>query len=507
MKYSPLLFLLGLCLSLSAQTPTATIRQYRQAHEPALLKEYVAFLSIPNIVGDTASDMKKNAAFVAEMMRRRGITPRLLDGPSPDVPPVVFGEVTVPGATQTVIFYAHYDGQPVNAANWAAGTAPFKPVLMTNSVENGGKIIPFPKEGEAIDPNHRLIARAAADDKAGIFTILAGYEALTKSGGKPKVNLKFFFEGEEEVGSKHLGDFLRKYQTLLAADLWVFCDGPVHQSGRKQVVFGCRGDVNMEIKVYGARRPLHSGHYGNWAPNPAMALSRLLGTMKDETGRVLVKGFYDDVKPLSDSEKKAVAAIPFFDETIRQELGFYRPEGDARLADLITRPSLNVSGLQSAGVGKQAANVIPATATAALDLRLVPGNDPQRQQQKVIAHLRAQGYYVMDHEPSDQERLTYPMLARVTTQPGYKAQRTPIDLPIAQRVVAAVQRTVSEPIVLQPMLGGSLPLYLFEEILKTNAIVTVPAVNYDNNQHGENENVRLQNLWDGIETVAAVMEL
>ncbi len=503
-----LTFFLGFVAStLGAQTPTATIRAYRQAHEHALLSEYVSLLSIPNIVGDSASDMQKNAQAVAELMRKRGLTPRLLAGPTPETPPVVFGEVRVPGATQTVVFYAHYDGQPVNPANWAPGTAPFKPVLMTNSVENGGKIIPFPKPGEALNPQHRIIARAASDDKAGVFAILAGYEALTKSGGKPSVNLKFFFEGEEEVGSRHLGDFLTNYRDLLAADLWVFCDGPVHQSGRRQVVFGCRGDVNMEIKVYGARRPLHSGHYGNWAPNPAMALARLLASMKDETGNVLVKGFYDDVTPLSESEKAAVAAIPFFDETIRQELGFNRPEGDARLAELITRPSLNVSGLQSAGVGKQAANVIPATATAALDLRLVPGNDPQRQQQKIIAHLRAQGYFVTDREPTDQERQTYPMLARVTTQQGYKAQRTPLDLPIARRVVKAVQSTEKEPIVLQPMLGGSLPLYLFEDILKTNAIVTVPVVNYDNNQHGENENLRLQNLWEGIETLAAVMQL
>jgi len=501
------LFFLLVSLPALAQTPTAKIREYRQAHEHALLSEYVSLLSIPNIVGDTASDMRKNAEAVAEMMRKRGIQPRLLAGPTADTPPVVFGEVKVPGATLTVVFYAHYDGQPIIPSAWAPGTAPFKPVLATNSIENGGNIVPFPKAGEALNPQHRIIARAASDDKAGIFTILAGYEALTKSGGKPTMNLKFFFEGEEEVGSKHLGDFLTTYRDLLAADLWVFCDGPVHQSGRKQVVFGCRGDMNMEIKVYGPRRPLHSGHYGNWAPNPAMALAKLLASMKDETGNVLVKGFSDDVTPLSESEKKAIAEIPFFDETIRQELGFNRPEGNARLSELLTRPSLNVSGLQSAGVGKQAANVIPATATAALDLRLVPGNTPERQSQKIIAHLRAQGYFVTNQEPTDQERLTYPMLARVTTLKGYRAQRTPLDLPIAQRVVKAVQSTSAEPIVLQPMLGGSLPLYLFEDILKTNAIVTVPVVNYDNNQHGENENVRLQNLWDGIETLAAVMQL
>lgn len=503
-------FLLNLLLLIgglaSAQSNTK-IRAYRQAHEHALLKEYVSLLSIPNIVQDTTHNMRQNAQFVADMMQRRGIKAQLLELDA-QTPPVVFGEVIVPGATQTVIFYAHYDGQPVTLSKWAAGTAPFKPVLATNSIENGGQIIPFPKESEKIDGNWRLIARSASDDKAGIFAILAAYEALVKSGQQPSVNMKFFFEGEEEVGSKHLGDYLKKYKSLLSSNLWVFCDGPVHQSGRKQVVFGCRGDVNVEVTVYGARRPLHSGHYGNWAPNPALSLARLLTSMKDENGRVLVKGFYDDVIPWSASERKALAAIPNIDELVRKELGFAQADGGGQsLAELLGQPSLNINGIVSAGVGAQTANVVPAVATATLDLRLVAGNDARRQVQKVIEHVKAQGFYVIDREPTADERLKYPKIAKVLPLKGYNAQRTPLDLPVAQRVLAAIQTTVSEPVISIPSLGGSLPLYLFEDLLKTNAIITIPCVNYDNNQHGENENVRLQNLWDGIETVAAIMRM
>lgn len=483
------------------------VRAYRKAHEQALLDEYLRLLSIPNIVKDTTHDMRKNALFIADMMLRRGIKPQLLELDD-KVPPVVFGEVTVPGATQTVIFYAHYDGQPVTPSKWATGTAPFKPVLATNSIENGGKLLPFPTAGQPLDGNWRIIARSASDDKAGVFATLAAYEALVQSGQKPSVNIKFFFEGEEEVGSQHLGDFLQKYKHLLSTDLWVFCDGPVHQSGRKQVVFGCRGDVNVELTVYGPRRPLHSGHYGNWAPNPALSLARLLASMKDDSGRVLVKGFYDDVIPWSPSERKAIAAIPNIDEMVRQELGFAQADGAGQsLAELLGQPSLNINGMASAGVGAQAANVVPATATATLDLRLVAGNDARRQVQKVVEHIKAQGYYITDREPSTDERLKYPKIAKVVPLKGYNAQRTRLDLPIAQRVLTAIQTTVNEPVIAIPSLGGSLPLYLFEDILKTKAIITIPCVNYDNNQHGENENVRIQNLWDGIETVASIMKM
>ena len=167
--------------------------------------------------------------------------------------------------------------------------------------------------GQPIDPAWRLTGRASADDKAGVFAILNGYEALVQTGGKPTVNVKFFFEGEEEMGSVHLDEILRKHRAKLGGDLWIIADGPRHVSGRKVVQFGVRGDVNMDLTVYTAKRPLHSGNYGNWAPNPAQRLVNLLASMKDDNGRVLIKGFYDDYVPFSDSEKEAVreaSALP-----------------------------------------------------------------------------------------------------------------------------------------------------------------------------------------------------
>ena len=282
----------------------------------------------------------------------------------------------------------------------------------------------------------------------------------------------------------------------------------MHQSGRKQVVFGVRGDTNVEVTVYGPKRPLHSGHYGNWAPNPAMILARLLASMKDEKGRVTIKGWYDDVVPLGEAERRALKDAPAYDEELKKELGINRPEGAGKsLLELINEPSLNVNGLTSAETGALSRNVIPTTAVAALDLRLVLGTDQRRQVERLVAHIRSQGFYVTDREPTDEERLSHPLVAKVRVAPGgYNAERTRMDLPVSRAVVAAVQRTSAQPIVLMPTLGGSLPLSLIRETLNAPTI-TVPIANYDNNQHAENENIRLQNLWDGIETYAALMTM
>src|SRR5947209_3102409 len=340
------------------------------------------------------------------------------------------------------------------------------------------------------------------------MAILTAIDALRGAGVGPTVNLKFFFEGEEEAGSPHLPEIMSRNKELLASDAWVICDGPVHQSGRKQVVFGVRGDTNADVTVYGAKRPLHSGHYGNWAPNPAMLLAKLLASMKDDAGRVTIRGWYDDVEPLGAAEQRALKEAPAYDEQLRKELGLTRTEGGGlSLIELINRPSLNVNGLSSAETGALSRNVIPTTATAALDLRLVRGNDFRRQVERLVAHIRRQGFYVTDHDPTDAERAAHPLIARVTHRPGgYNAERTPMDLPVSRAVVEAVQSTSREAVVRMPTLGGSLPLSLIREALGAPT-VTVPVANYDNNQHAENENIRLQNLWDGIETYAALMTM
>ena len=504
-----LLLLAGCCCTkilFSQSAETLTLRSYRQAHERQILDEFLSFLAIPNVAADSGG-LHKTAAFLMDMMTRRGISQvRLLEPLTVDAPPVVYGQVDVAGATHTVIFYAHYDGQPVNPAQWASGLSPFTPRLVSGTLAGHGTFVDLPAADKPVDPEWRIYARGASDDKAGVAAILNAYGALRATGLPIGCNLKFFFEGEEEAGSPHLAEILEKYKSILQSDVWIFCDGPVHQSGKKQVVFGVRGDAHLEITVYGPKRPLHSGHYGNWAPNPGLTLARLLSSMKDDQGKVLVRDFYKDVIAFTPQEQQALREIPSVDDQMKKELGIAQSEmPGVSLGSAINLPSLNINGMQSGNVGKLSSNVIASSATADLDLRLVLGNDWQRQQQKVIQHIRSQGFYVVDNDPTDEQRAAYSKIAKVTAgKDGYNAQRTSMDLPIAKYVVAAVRSTTSEQVVLVPTLGGSLPLFLFQKYLDGKTI-TVPIANHDNNQHAENENIRLQNFWNGIETMASLM--
>lgn len=493
------------CASSFAQAET--IRQFREANEHRLLTEFVQLLSIPNVASDTPN-IRKNANHLVAEMQKRGLKPRLLEAADGKVPPVVYGEWMTPGAAKTVIFYAHYDGQPTDPADWT-GSKPWEPVLRTGAHDRGGVIIPFPKPGERIDPEWRIYARSASDDKAGVFTILTAFDALIAKGIKPTVNIKFFFEGEEEAGSPNLKEILTKHKDLLKADAFIVCDGPVHQSGRKQVVFGVRGDVNVELTVYGATRPLHSGHYGNWSPNPALHLARLLASMKDAKGNVVINGWADDVEPLGETELRAIKEAPQYDEELKKQLGLAFTEGAGKsLLELIALPSLNINGIKSGDVGELARNVIPTRAEAVLDLRLVKGNDHIRQVEKLRRHITEQGFYVIDRDPTADERLKHPLIAKFVHVPGsYNAQRTRMDLPISLTVIKAVQAASEQPIVTLPTSGGSLPLSIITETLDGIPTITVPIANFDNNQHAENENIRIQNLWDGIEIFASLMTM
>ena len=503
------LIVLSVCIVasiVSAQTKeVVAIRKYTRDNMASMVGEFISFLSIPNVASDSVN-IPGNTGFIMQMMKKRGIENiRLLYAVSKATPPAIYGEVNVPGAKRTIFFYAHYDGQPVNPDQWAKGLSPFEPKLFSESIERNGKNIPFPKDS-VFNPEWRIYCRSSSDDKAGVVAILNAFEAVRQSGIQSTSNLKFFFEGEEEAGSPHLQEIMQQHGSLLQSDLWIICDGPVHQSGKKQIVFGVRGDAHLELTVYASKRPLHSGHYGNWAPNPAMMLAKLLSSMKDDNGRVTIKGFYDDVTPLTATEKNALDKVPVPDDQLKEELGIAATETPGlRLNEAINLPSLNINGMQSGNIGKMASNQIPTTASAVIDLRLVLGNDWERQQQKVIEHIKAQGYFVTDKEPTGDERKKHEKIIQVVAKKdGYNAQRTSMELPIIKNVIDAVGSTTQGQPVLVPTLGGSLPLYLFEKYL--NAVtVTVPIANHDNNQHAENENIRLQNLFDGIETMAVLM--
>lgn len=490
-------------LPLQAQE-SDSVTAWIATHQHELLDEYEPFLRLPNVATDRAA-IRRNAEALVAMMERRGLRPRLLETDDGALPPTVYGEWSVPGATRTLVLYAHYDGQAVEPADWASD--PWTPVWRDGRLADGAREVER-DPGERLDPDWRLYARSAADDKAGVFAILAATDALKAAGLAPTVNLKFFFEGEEEQGSPHLRSLLERHREVVAADAWVICDGPVHTSGRRQVVFGVRGDANVDVTVYGPNRPLHSGHYGNFAPNPALRLARLLASMKDADGRVAIAGWYDDVEPLADDEREALAAVPADDAALLRDLGLVAPEmRDVSLLEAINQPSLNINGMRAADVGAQARNAIPIEARATLDLRLVKGNTVERQFERLVSHVRGQGYHVLDRAPTDEERLAHAKLATVVLRPGgYAASRTPMNLPIARDVVAAMRSVAGKDLVLMPTLGGSLPLVVITEVTGAPTI-TIPLANPDNNQHAEDENLRVGNLWDGIATMAAVMRI
>jgi acetylornithine deacetylase/succinyl-diaminopimelate desuccinylase-like protein len=378
-------------------------------------------------------------------------------------------------------------------------------MLRTAPPDQGGREVPLDAlEAGGIDPEWRLYARSASDDKAPLVAVLAALDALAAAGVPRSVNLKFFLEGEEEAGSPHLPQALPAHAELLAADGWLLCDGPVHQTRRMQVYFGARGVMGLEVTAYGPLRPLHSGHYGNWAPNPAVEIARVIASLRDTNGRILVPGFYEDVRPLSPAEKEALAAVPPVEGALQDALALSRTEGDgAPLVQQIMLPALNVRGLQSGAVGERASNAIPGEATASIDFRLVPDQTPEKVRARVEAHLRAQGYTLTGHAPTAAERRAAPRLLRLEWEGGYPPARTALDLPFSRAVVAAVEEARGD-VVRIPSLGGSVPMYLFAQVTG-RPIVGLPIVNHDNNQHAADENLRLQNLWDGIETFAALV--
>ena len=493
-----------------ADPVVAAARKWRQANEVEVLSRYAELLAMPNVAYQSPPEaLTRNASWIAAELAKRGVKSRLLtlEGRLA-VPPIVYGELDVPGATKTYGVYVHYDGQPVQPEEWQSGP-PFEPTLYSRALADGGQKIPFPKKGEKIDPEWRLYARSASDNKAPVPAILGALDALAAAGISPKANLRFFMEGEEEAGSTYLERYLADNRGLLdQLDGWLICDGPTHQSRRPQLIFGVRGYFGFELTVYGAVRELHSGHYANWAPNPAQRLAELITSMKDQDGHVKIRGFHDGTAQVTEKERLAMAAVPDFDDQMRIDLGLAATEADnAQLLDRLMISSLNIKGIQAAAVGAGARNVVPSKATVVYDIRLAKGKKPEDFPPVLEAHLREQGYHVVFSEPDNDTRLKYPKIVKVAYESGYQGVRTPVDHPFAQKVAEHARRASSaEELVLMPTLGGSLPLFQFEKVLG-QPIVIVPIVNHDNSQHAPDENLRLGNLWYGIELMAALFTM
>jgi acetylornithine deacetylase/succinyl-diaminopimelate desuccinylase-like protein len=488
------------CLtSVRADTLKSQVDDWRAAHETEILTQFDTLLHFHSVAAEPQG-IAAAAAWLQSALKARGFQAELLT--VPDAPPVVFGSLTTPGATRTVAFYAHYDGQPVTPSQWA--TPPFDPVMRSGPLGSGEHVVDWKTAKPPYDPEWRLYGRSAGDDKVSTLVFLQAFDALKALGRKPSVNIKVVWEGEEEAGSPHLQEILRRHADKLSADLWLIGDGPVHQSRQPLIYFGARGITSFDATIYGPIKPLHDGHYGNWVPNPAAMAAELIAEMRAPDGRVLIPGFMDDVRPRTSAEREAIAAVPAVEGELKKEFEIAQPETTDSLMAAIMRPALNVRGIRAGKVGASATNAIPTDAELSIDFRLVPDQTPERVRAQVEAFLRAKGWTIVEKTPDEATRGAHPRIIKIDWDHGYAAFRSDMSSPVARAVVAAAQSASSKPVAVAPTLGGSVPLYIFDEIFHA-PIVGLPVANHDDNQHAANENIRLQNVWDGIDLYAAMM--
>ncbi|MGF1461961.1 MAG: M20/M25/M40 family metallo-hydrolase [Maricaulaceae bacterium] len=488
-----------LSVSACAQTRIApdgpSTRALTEARIPDALALYRDFLRLPNDA-QHPEDLGPVLDWLEVEFAKRGFTVRRLET---EGLPLLLAERPAPGASKTALIYLQTDGQPVDPAAWDQAS-PWEPQLKTAQ----GEPLAWSNLRDRIDPDWRIYARSAADSKGPIVQFLAAIDAIDDGRVAPGAHFKVVVDAEEELGSPNLPSAVKRHREALAADfLWIF-DGPPHASNAPTLKFGARGIATLTLTVFGPKTAQHSGHYGNFVPNPAERLARALASLQDDDGKVTIPGFYDGVT--IDAEAQAVLdATPDDEAAILAAMGVAAPEAVApSLQAAIQYPSLNVRGLKAAWVGPEARTVIPDRAVAELDLRLVQESDPERLVGLIRAHIASLGYHLVEDEPTDADRARHPKLARLDARIAYPAFRTDFDSLPGQVGVAALTRLNGEAPIRIRTSGGSVPISPFVNTLGIPA-VGVPTVNIDNNQHSPNENIRLGSFIDGIATLTAVL--
>jgi acetylornithine deacetylase/succinyl-diaminopimelate desuccinylase-like protein len=467
------------------------------AHEAEIVAELRELLALPNIAASDA-DIRANAALLLKMLAKRGVTAEILE--TPGAPVAVYGERKAPGATRTLLFYAHFDGQPVGPES-AWRSSPFEPMLRDGKLEDGAKTVAWADARYPLADEARIYARSSSDDKGPIVAILAALDALDAAKIPLSANLKFFLEGEEEAGSPHLAATLGAHRDLLKSDLWIFGDGPIDPRGLPRLALGARGVMAFRLTVYGPATSLHSGHYGNVAPNPGARLAALIASMRADDGGITVAGL--EAPPPTPAALE-LARTAFDTPGMLASAGIGASESGLDYGPSILRPSLNVTQLLYGGAGAQR-NAIDPEATAGFDLRLVPGMTVGAAKAAIAAHVAKQGYALLDAPPTAEQRLRNPKLARLDWgDEGYPAAVSSPDEPGVARVIAVARKATADRVRIAPLLGGSLPIAPIGEVLHTPFVIA-PIVNADNSQHAPNENLRMKEFRAGIGFYAALL--
>lgn len=497
--FSLFLFLFFIQHTFAQLTRDEIINESNKELRSSLLtfKEY---LSIPNN-GSIPSDIQANMAWCRKALESRGFKTQELKS---HTVPHLFAEGKMDPKKKTILVYMQIDGQPVDSSSWDQ-ESPYIPALRMKEGDSW-KEINWNFLEDPIDPEWKIFARSASDSKGPTMTFLTALDILKRTGNTPAVNLKFILDFQEELSSPELADVVSQNKQLFKADGILIMDGTRHISNLPNLTFGARGIATATIKIFGAKNDLHSGQYGNFAPNPVFSLSRLLAAMKDEQGKVLIPGFYDGIE-LTEAEIQAMKEVPENLDTIKNELGFAESEKVGNtLQEALQYPSLNVRGLQAAWVGEEVRTLIPSEAIAEIDMRLVKETPAEKQIALLKKFIVVQGYHLVDKEPTATERQKFSKLASFDYRIGSAPFRSEIDSPFGDWLKEGMNYIFDENFINTRTTGGSQPMAPFINILGVPA-VSVRIPNPDNSIHAPNENIRIGNYLEGIQTCLALMSI
>jgi len=460
-----------------------------------IVEGFVEFVRM-NSVSQNPAGVRDTARWLAATLQTRRLDGRVLETGGN---PVVFGERRVPGARGTLLLYCHYDTKPVPREGWLQPD-PLEPVFRRGLADPNAPARALADISDDELKDVSLYARGSADDKGPIWSHLHAFELMDALRMSPAVNVKLVFDGEEEIGSPSFVAFAEQHRELLAADVVIITDGPQHARTRPTVAGGARGMVKVELEIEAARRDVHSGNFA--VPNPAWRLTGLLASMATPDGVPLIEGFEEDVVGPTTAERRMLAELPLDLRALEKDLGVRVP--DDYLERIMFHPTLTIRGLHSGFVGAEANTIIPHKATVALDIRMVKNQRWTKVYARLVEHLRAQGFTVLEAgEPLPDELRG--RAVRIVEKSGYDAAKTPLDLPISRDVIAAVEAANDgQPAVLLPTLGGTVPMSVFTDVLGLPALL-VPYANPNNRQHGPNEHLHLGHLFQGVRTSARLV--
>ena len=467
------------------------------------LDEFIEFLSYPNDA-NYESDIYKLMDWTENKFKSLDFKINRLDT---ETIPLMLASKHISDDYKTVLIYMHLDGQPVDLSKWNQEN-PFIPVY---KLKEDGKFVDYDSnkianiDYETLEERDiRIFARASSDAKGPVMMLIQAMKFMNSKNIDNKFNLKLIMDFEEEKGSPSLPDAVKKHSTILKSDALLIFDGPQHESDLPTLNFGNRGISSITLKTYGPVVPQHSGHFGNYAPNPVFRMSNILSSMKDENGIVKIKGYYDGIT-ISDQVKKYLDNVPDNEESMLNKMQFKKPESVGNsYQEAIQFPSLNVRGIRAGWVEDEVRTIVPSECIAEIDVRLVIESDGYRLHDLIKKHIEDLGYTVIDHEPSKEERMKYDKIVKFNSTVSYPAFRTDIDSNLGNWLSKTLSKTFGVEPVLRRTSGGSVPISPFVNVLNIPA-VGVPTVNKDNNQHSPNENIKLINYIKGIESFVGIL--